>query len=318
MTPEVYRAVIDEAHKRGPARRRAPVLPRRRERAARRRRRLHRAQRSRRCEVDAAFVDEAQGIRRCYTPTLMREVSTYVYESTPAFFSDSLFLKHANQAWVATGSEPTRQQATRTNAAAQTYKAQLPVATRNMKKLSDAGVPIAMGTDTGPMGRFQGYFELMELEMMVKAGLSTAAVLNSANAVAARAWVSIATSARSRAASGLTSSCSTPTRWPTSPTCGASTRSGSPAIACSASRSIVRVHLVDGTYELFRSYFGAPKALHDGAEVGATRGIMRSLHVAAARRRRHARRRRVRHGHRVVPQRPVRRATRPATAFLTT
>ena len=39
-----------------------------------------------------------------------------------------------------------------------------------------------------------------------------------------------------------------------------------------------RIHLVDGTYELFRSYFGAPKALaHSGAEVGATRGILRSL-----------------------------------------
>jgi 5'-3' exonuclease len=41
----------------------------------------------------------------------------------------------------------------------------------------------------------------------------------------------------------------------------------------------VNVHLVDGTYELFRSYFGAPKALHDGREVGATRGILRSLHA---------------------------------------
>ena len=41
----------------------------------------------------------------------------------------------------------------------------------------------------------------------------------------------------------------------------------------------MRVHLVDGTYELFRSYFGAPKALHNGVEVGATRGIMRSLHA---------------------------------------
>jgi 5'-3' exonuclease len=40
----------------------------------------------------------------------------------------------------------------------------------------------------------------------------------------------------------------------------------------------VKVHLVDGTYELFRAYFGAPKALHEGIEVGATRGIMRSLH----------------------------------------
>jgi 5'-3' exonuclease len=41
----------------------------------------------------------------------------------------------------------------------------------------------------------------------------------------------------------------------------------------------MKVHLVDGTYELFRSYFGAPKAIHNGVEVGATRGILRSLHA---------------------------------------
>jgi 5'-3' exonuclease len=42
--------------------------------------------------------------------------------------------------------------------------------------------------------------------------------------------------------------------------------------------SASRVHLVDGTYELFRAYFGAPKALsRSGVEVGATRGILRSL-----------------------------------------
>jgi 5'-3' exonuclease len=40
----------------------------------------------------------------------------------------------------------------------------------------------------------------------------------------------------------------------------------------------VRIHLVDGTYELFRAYFGAPQATApDGAEIGATRGILRSL-----------------------------------------
>jgi 5'-3' exonuclease len=39
-----------------------------------------------------------------------------------------------------------------------------------------------------------------------------------------------------------------------------------------------RIHLVDGTYELFRAYFGAPKAIsRNGTEVGATRGILRSL-----------------------------------------
>jgi 5'-3' exonuclease len=43
----------------------------------------------------------------------------------------------------------------------------------------------------------------------------------------------------------------------------------------------VKVHLVDGTYELFRSYFGAPPAAAPAAssvrEVGATRGLMRSM-----------------------------------------
>jgi 5'-3' exonuclease len=40
----------------------------------------------------------------------------------------------------------------------------------------------------------------------------------------------------------------------------------------------MRIHLVDGTYELFRAYFGAPKAPGpSGGEVGATRGLLRSL-----------------------------------------
>jgi 5'-3' exonuclease len=40
----------------------------------------------------------------------------------------------------------------------------------------------------------------------------------------------------------------------------------------------MRVHLVDGTYELFRAWFGAPEASSpSGREVGATRGFLRSL-----------------------------------------
>jgi imidazolonepropionase-like amidohydrolase len=74
----------------------------------------------------------------------------------------------------------------RTSTSAQRYKTALHVAMRNLKKLSDAGVTIAMGTDTGPPARFQGYFELMELEMMVKAGLTPRQALVSATADAAR------------------------------------------------------------------------------------------------------------------------------------
>jgi imidazolonepropionase-like amidohydrolase len=136
--------------------------------------------------VDDAFVRALRESRVCYSPTLMREVSTYVYESTPPFFADSLFLAHANREWMATVSQPARQEATRTSSSAQRYKAQLPVAMRNLASLHRAGVPIAMGTDTGPLGRFQGYFELMELEMMVDAGMTSAEALQSATSVAAR------------------------------------------------------------------------------------------------------------------------------------
>ena len=45
-----------------------------------------------------------------------------------------------------------------------------------------------MGTDTGPAGRFQGYFELMELELMAKAGLTPKQVLLAATRDAARCW----------------------------------------------------------------------------------------------------------------------------------
>ena len=185
MSPDVYRAVIAEAHRRGL-------------RVA-----VHfyyladakdlldagadfMAHSVRDLPVDAAFLGAMVAKGACYSPTLMREVSTFVYESTPEFFADSLFLAHANREWMTTLQEPVRQAAVRASATAQRYKAQLPVASRNLKALSDAGVPIAMGTDTGPTGRFQGYFELMELEMMVDAGLTPRQALASATRDAAR------------------------------------------------------------------------------------------------------------------------------------
>jgi 5'-3' exonuclease len=40
----------------------------------------------------------------------------------------------------------------------------------------------------------------------------------------------------------------------------------------------MKIHLIDGTYELFRNHFGAPpKKSTSGMEVGATLGLMRSL-----------------------------------------
>lgn len=137
-------------------------------------------------EVDQEFIDAMKGANVCYSPTLTREVSTFVYESEPAFFSDPFFSKEVDPAVISTLREPQRQQAMRDSANAQHYKnIALPRAITNLKLLSDAGVKIAMGTDSGPVTRFQGYFEHLEMSMMVEAGMTPMQVLQSATSVAA-------------------------------------------------------------------------------------------------------------------------------------
>ena len=185
MSPEVYRAVIDEAHKRGfRVATHLFYLADAKALLAAGSDLVAHSIRDTTVDADVIAALKQRGV--CVSPTLMREVSTFVYESTPEFFSDTFFLAHANSEWVATLKEPARQQAMRASASAQRYKVALEVAKRNLKQLSDAGVPIAMGTDTGPTGRFQGYFELMELEQMVSADLTPRQALVAATRDAAR------------------------------------------------------------------------------------------------------------------------------------
>ena len=121
-----------------------------------------------------------------YCPTLMREVSTFVYAEKPAFLNLPFLRKEADPAELAKVEDPAFQETMRNDPAGKWYQEHLPVAMRNMKKLEDAGVPVVMGTDTGPPYRFQGAFEHFELEYMVKAGFTPMQALVSATGRAAR------------------------------------------------------------------------------------------------------------------------------------
>jgi len=187
MRPEVYTAVIDEAHKRG-LRVAVHLYYLSDAKAVLDAGADFIAHSVRDADISPDIIATLKSKGICLCPTLMREVSTFVYESTPTFFSDPFFLAHADAQQVARLKEPAQQEAMKKSTSAQRYKAGLEVASRNMKKLSDNGVVIAMGTDTGPAGRFQGYFELMELELMAKAGMSPRQVLQSATRDAARCW----------------------------------------------------------------------------------------------------------------------------------
>ena len=133
---------------------------------------------------DRAADDEVIALFReknvCLCPTLTREVSTFVYEDLPEFFSDPFFLKDADPSVLEQLKDPERQKRMRESKAAQQYKTALETAQANLKTLADGGVAIVFGTDTGPPARFQGYFEHMEMQLMAEAGLTPKQILRSA------------------------------------------------------------------------------------------------------------------------------------------
>lgn len=187
MPPEVYGAIIDEAHRRG-LRVAVHIFYLEDAKAVLRAGADFIAHSVRDKPIDDEFIALMKKGNIPYCPTLTRELSTFVYETTPEFFSDPFFLREADPAVVARLREPERQAQMRQSKSAQSYKAALPIAQRNLKAASDAGLLVVMGTDAGPFPeRFQGYFEHLEMEIMAKAGMTPEQILRAATGDAARA-----------------------------------------------------------------------------------------------------------------------------------
>lgn len=141
--------------------------------------------------VDDELLSLMKSKNLCYSPTLMREVSTFVYDQTPPWTDDPFFRRGYPEAISAELADPARHARIKASPGwtqGQKYKAGLEVAKGNLKRVSDAGIRVAMGTDTGPAGRFQGFFEHLELEMMVEGGLSPMQAIVSATGTAAECW----------------------------------------------------------------------------------------------------------------------------------
>lgn len=177
MSPEVYSAIIDQAHKKG-MRVAVHVVYLSDAKAVLKLGADYIAHSVRDFDIDDETIALLKKNNAFYCPTLTREVSTFIYGEKPAFLKDPMLLREAPAAEVAKVQDAKFDEDMRNDKVGAWYKEHLAVALRNVKKLQDAGVPVVMGTDSGaPTGRFQGYFEHMELEYMAKAGLTPMQIL---------------------------------------------------------------------------------------------------------------------------------------------
>ncbi len=138
-------------------------------------------------EIDDALIKSLKAKKTFAVATLVREESTFVYAEPPAFLDDPFFNRWIAPEIVQQLKDPAYGARVKADPDFAKYAGQLKMGQKNLKKLWDAGVPVVFGSDSGPPARFHGFFEHRELELMVQAGLTPAQALQAATSNAAAA-----------------------------------------------------------------------------------------------------------------------------------
>jgi imidazolonepropionase-like amidohydrolase len=112
--------------------------------------------------------------------TLTREASLFAYVTTPQMLDDPFFQRGLEPGVLQTLKSQAYADNTRKDHDFAQYPGFLKMAQQNLKKLVDAGVKFGFGTDSGPPGRFQGFFEHWEMQLMREAGLTPSQIIQAA------------------------------------------------------------------------------------------------------------------------------------------
>jgi imidazolonepropionase-like amidohydrolase len=142
-------------------------------------------------DVTPGLIAKMKQKNVAYIPTLTRDLSVFAYESTPDFLNEPFFQRgmalYKEQVPLVSSAE--FHDKVKKDPNTEFIRKALVEANKNLKILSDAGITIAMGTDSGVAnnpGRWQGYFEQVEMEMMNKAGMSPMKVIVASTGDAAK------------------------------------------------------------------------------------------------------------------------------------
>ncbi len=143
-------------------------------------------------DVDAELIAMMKKNNAFQIPTLTQEQSNFMWAGTPAFIHDPFFLKHAavHKRKLEVLQTAASMEGWAKNPGTANSRAGLAQAMRNVKILSDAGIPIVMGTDSGgrmDAGRFPGFMEHEEMDLYFQSGLTPMQIIQSATGVSAKA-----------------------------------------------------------------------------------------------------------------------------------
>jgi imidazolonepropionase-like amidohydrolase len=185
MSPEIYLAAIDEAHRAG-LRVAVHIHDLDDARAALDASADIIAHGVRDRPVDAAFIEQMKSRGAWYIPTLALDEATFVYADDPPWTHAPFFKKALSPALRAQFEDPAWRTKTRDAPSSAAARKSLEMNLRNLKALYDAGVKIGFGTDSGasPL-RIPGVAEHRELALVVRSGLTPLEAITLATSKAA-------------------------------------------------------------------------------------------------------------------------------------
>ena len=177
VKPEVYTAVIDEAHKNG-LRVAAHIYDLDDAKAIVRAGVDIIAHGVRDKPVDAEFIDMMKASSVWYIATTVLDYTNYIFAEQPPWMREPFFQRALHPDVRTQLDDPAYRE--RTLGSPGTSKNRAAVATnkKNLKQLHDAGVRIGLGSDSGVGLRIPGVAEHLELALMVEAGLTPIQAIN--------------------------------------------------------------------------------------------------------------------------------------------
>jgi imidazolonepropionase-like amidohydrolase/predicted DNA-binding protein with PD1-like motif len=178
ITPEIYEAIIDEAHKHG-LRVAAHLYHLKDARSLVADGVDVLAHSVRDGEVDDALIADMKKHSVAYIPTLSLDDFAFSYADSPNWVNEPFFRAALDPGVFEMITSPDYKAKMRESKVAKMEEEALPIAKRNLKKIYDAGILVALGTDSGATPiRVQGFAEHVELGLMVQAGLSSLQVIS--------------------------------------------------------------------------------------------------------------------------------------------